>query len=158
MKDLAKREISRVDWSLLPVMGDRSSSVPTSLIGLLEARSEDEAEKFYWKLENVVVVQGQLFEAAPATVSVLLAALAEGVSSVVKAHVLELIFQLVAGESEEDAVARGNAALGDECRVRAREGIWTLYSELVGEHHRAVRDILARIDQDESRLTALGAS
>ena len=74
MNGLARREVERVDWPALPVMGDRSSEVPASLVGLLGAKSREEAKSFYWRLENVVVVQGQLFEAAPAVVSVLMAA------------------------------------------------------------------------------------
>ena len=123
MSSLASLELDRHDWNQLQVMGDRSDRVPGSLRGLVFAMDEDEATLYYWELENTVVVQGQLFEAAPAVVSVLLAALAEGVSSEAIGWVLELLFQLVSGDSDVEAVERGNGSLGDACRNKAREGL-----------------------------------
>ncbi|MFC4080142.1 hypothetical protein [Amycolatopsis samaneae] len=152
---LAREEIRRTDWESLPVMGDRSKRVPGSIAGLLLATSNAEAERYYWELENCVVVQGQLFEAAPAVVPVLLAALVEGVSPAAKPHVLELLFQLVAGEADEEAAARGNPKLGDECRARAREGLWILYGELGGKFDYAARDILDRVEVDRDRFSRL---
>lgn len=154
MNGLARREVDRVDWSALPVMGDRSSEVPASLAGLIGATTREEAKSFYWRLENVVVVQGQLFEAAPAVVSVLMAALSEGVPKPAKLDVLELLFQLVSGESDREARARGNEALGDQCRERAREGLWTLYGEFGGEYEPEARDILGRIETNPDRLAS----
>jgi hypothetical protein len=75
---LAMMEIDRHDWSLLLVLGDRSYRVPDSLRKLTSAEDEDRAEGFSWELENVVVVQRQLYEAAPSVVSVLMASLVDG--------------------------------------------------------------------------------
>lgn len=158
MTRLVEAELGRHDWSALPVMyweEDRASRTGESLAGLLSAREEDEATGFYWKLENVVVVQGQLFEAAPAAVSVLLAGLAGPLSKPAGAWALELLFQLVAGESDESAVERGNPDLGPRCRAAAREGLWLLYGSLGGPYDEEARRILERVDGESGRLEAL---
>ncbi|NUT52907.1 MAG: hypothetical protein HOV94_37315 [Saccharothrix sp.] len=134
---------------------DRAAQTGDSLAGLLSAREEDEATGFYWKLENVVVVQGQLFEAAPAAVSVLLAGLAGPLSKAARGWALELLFQLVAGESDESAVERGNPDLGPRCRAVAREGLWLLYGLVGGPYDEEARQILERVDGDSGRLEAL---
>lgn len=152
MSDLAMVEIDRYDWSLFPVLGDRSTRVPDSLRKLISAEDEDKAEGFYWELENVVVVQGQLYEAAPPVVAVLMASLVDGVPEGAYGWVLELLLQCVAGESDEEAVERGNPHLGDDCRARAREGLWILYRQLRGRYKDSVKAILDIIEPDESRL------
>ncbi|MDQ2587895.1 hypothetical protein [Saccharothrix yanglingensis] len=150
-------ELARHDWGSLPVAGDRAAATPRSLVGLLSAHTEEDADRYYWRLENVVVVQGGLYEAAPAVVSVLLAGLAGRLSEPAEEWVLELLFQLVAGESSAEAVDRGHPDLGDRCRRVAREGLWLLYSELGGPRGRAVRAVLERVDEVSDRLTALDA-
>ncbi|GAA0648927.1 hypothetical protein GCM10010174_85500 [Kutzneria viridogrisea] len=152
MKSLAAIEIERYDWDSMPVMGDRSEQVPLNLFGLIAADSESAVEEFYWGLENVVVVQGQLFEAAPAVVSVLLASLVGELSPSARRMILELLFQLVSGESDEEAIERGNPELGAACREQARLGISVLYSELYGHFSVAARDILEVVEVDKGRL------
>lgn len=150
-------ELARHEWLSLPVAGDRAEATPRSLVGLLSAHTEEDAERYYWRLENVVVIQSQLYEAAPAVVSVLLAGLAGKLSKPAKEWVLELLFQLVAGESSVEAVDRGHPDLGDRCRLVAREGLWLLYSELDGPYGQAVRAVLKRIDEESGRLAAADA-
>jgi hypothetical protein len=156
--NLVEIELRRHDWSSLPVLSwkdDRSGRTADSLMGLLSAENDDDATRSYWKLENVVVVSGELFEAAPAVVSVLLAGLTTPLSTPAKRWVLELLFQLVAGESEQSAVERGHPDLGARCREAAREGLWLLYGHVGGPYDDEVRQILERIDRGLGRLEAL---
>lgn len=154
-QDLALQEIARHDWARLAVMSGRPGDVAAALTGLIEATSADDAELHYWELEGFIVVQGQLFEAAPPAVSVLVAALSGTVDERARDFVVELLFQLVAGEAHEEVVARGHADLGDQCRARAREGLWTLYRNYFGACKLQVGDILERIETDRARWAAL---
>jgi hypothetical protein len=101
---LALVELKRKDWSrfrdvrafVAPDFVVSSAYVPDAVIGLLGSQSADEAEKFYWQLENHVVVEGQTFEAAEHLVPVLVAALQADVPQFVRSALLELLFQIVA--------------------------------------------------------------
>ncbi|MEU9763296.1 hypothetical protein [Streptomyces sp. NPDC047985] len=135
-------------------MGDKSSSVPGALRRLLAAADEDQAMAAYWDLENVVVVQGQLHSAALPTVSVLLAGLLDDVSADARDLVLELLQQIVMGESDADEVALGNTDLGDRCREAARMGLWLVYRELGTRRRETAEAILGQIENDRPRIAA----
>lgn len=139
---LATVEIRRHAWAKLRVADNRPLDVPEYLEGLIESSTEDDAEGYYWGLENEVVVQGQLFDAAVPVVSVILAALGDELSRPARLWLLELLFQIVNGESHADEVEHGVADLGERCRTVAREGLWTLYRELHYGHADAAKAVL----------------
>ncbi|MBB5968156.1 hypothetical protein [Planomonospora venezuelensis] len=145
-------ELIRHDWGSLRAMGGEAERVPESILTLVSSEAEDDALAAYWELENYVVVQGQLFEASQYVVPVLLAALAEEISRAARKAVLELLFQLVSGESDIEEVERGNPDLGPICRKNAQEGIWIIYQELCSGHYDLARDILEIIDEDRDRF------
>ncbi|GAA1198633.1 hypothetical protein GCM10009654_64150 [Streptomyces hebeiensis] len=153
-KSLAEIEVSRIAWEEFRTLGDRSEGVPDALRRLFAARTEDEAMSAYWDLENVVVVQGRLYAAALPTVSVSLAALLDDLSADARDLVLELIHQIVAGEADEDEVARGNGDLGDRCREAARAGLWLVYRELGTRRRETAEAVLERIEADGARRAA----
>jgi hypothetical protein len=67
--------ISKPSSPSLAACGGTAAAAPAALRGLLTATNRDEQQRYYWQLENVVVVQGNLFEAAVPVASVLCAAL-----------------------------------------------------------------------------------
>jgi hypothetical protein len=156
---LARKEIERHDWRSLrdahDALGDHEMSalVPDSLRDLLCSQTSEDAHRYYWDLENVIVVQGQLYEAAVPAVSVLMAGLLDGVAPEADAYVLELVYQLVAGESAEYEVSHGNPYLGEACRAAAREGLWLLYRDLPRKRlYETIRAIIEIVEPDKSRL------
>ncbi|WP_181871291.1 hypothetical protein [Sphaerisporangium album] len=92
-------ELDRHDWESLRMAGGTAEHVPGSILRLVAGQAEDEVSAAYWELENHVVVQGQLFESAYYVVPALLAALLEDPSRTARESILELLFQIVAGES-----------------------------------------------------------
>ncbi|MBM7442417.1 hypothetical protein [Streptomyces sp. HB132] len=150
----AETEIARIRWEDFRTLGDRSGGVPGALRRLLAAADEDDALAAYWDLENVVVVQGQLHSAALPTVSVLLAGLLGELSADARDMVLELLRQIVMGESDEGEVALGDPGLGDRCREEARTGLWLVYRELGTRRRETAESILERIESEKPRLTA----
>jgi hypothetical protein len=133
---LAIVELRRHDWASLRVANDRPLDVPECLEGLIRSTSEDDAAGYFWCLENVVFVQGELFEAALPVVPVVLAALGDEVSRPARLWLLEALFQIVNGRSPRAPT------LIERCRDAAREGLWTLYRELYYGHAEAAQAVL----------------
>ena len=77
MTSLAICEIGRHSWSLLREASGSANHIPDALRQLVSAKSAADADEAYWRLENHVVVQGQLFSSAEQVVQVLLATLVE---------------------------------------------------------------------------------
>jgi len=145
-------EIEHWDWRELHVMNGDASFVPGVIVSLLEQNNEDDAMIFYWDIENSVFVQGQQLEAAPATLSVVMAALSSGSFPDVRGVLIELVLQMVIGSSHEEAVKRGNSGLGDQCRDIARRGIWVFYKELFSKYSQEAKAILEVVETDRRRM------
>lgn len=82
-----------------------------------------EAERAWWNIENVVFSQDTIYGAAEPTVEVLLAALVDERPPLVRGWILEALFFLLKGGSQEDPL------LPERCRTRARLGVWLLARE-----------------------------
>ena len=154
---LVECEISQYDWTAMMEADGPATKIPLAIWELLDASSPEDAVKAYWKLENHVVVQGSLFEAAVSTVSVICASLVLGPRPKwVMIQLLELLFQIVSGESHSDEVKRGLSDLGERCRAEASKSLWLLYGLFQeGEFARAAREIILQIDESPQRLTVL---
>ncbi|CAN7536290.1 hypothetical protein LJR118_003858 [Acidovorax sp. LjRoot118] len=155
---LAEMEIRRIPWSTLRQAGGTAEQVPHALMDLLSAPTPELATNAYWRLENHVVVQGQLHQAAEPVVSVLVAALMEDQPRHVRLGVLELLFQILAGSAHESEIALGNEGIDNACRHRAREGMWLLYKELMHGERDAAREVIELIEPDSARFNAFSAS
>jgi hypothetical protein len=149
---LADLEIARLKWDELREMDGPATNVGQALSGLLSARTAAEAEAWYWKLENRVVVQGRLYEAAEYVVPVLIAALVDDRPRHVRFSLLDLLFQIVNGTTDPDEVDAGNADLAEKCRSRAREGIWLFYRDLMLGFRDATIDLIRKLENDPDRL------
>jgi hypothetical protein len=126
---LVQHQLETVDWSAQRVIAGRSGAdVPAAVERLLAASSDDEAEAAYWLLDNRVVVQGQLFQAALPLVDVLLAALAGPLPPIARVYVADLLVEIAKGVPDESELARGNGTLEDDVRRAARAGLWLIYS------------------------------
>lgn len=91
MIDFASIEISRIYWPNFRTAQGSADHIPEALRSLLNSSIED-AEDFYWKIENSVVAQGELFGAAEPALQVLIASLLNSRSKHTRIDVLELIF------------------------------------------------------------------
>lgn len=69
------RRVEKANWSSLRSHArDSSEYVPDAFRQLIDAQSEVEADTAYWQLDNRVVTQGRLYEAAEQLVPFLLSA------------------------------------------------------------------------------------
>ncbi|WP_406395821.1 hypothetical protein [Streptomyces sp. NBC_00887] len=89
--------------------------------------------------------------------SSLLAGLLDELSADARDLVLELLQQIVTGESDEAEAALGHTDLGDRCREAARTGLWLVYRELGTRRRETAEAVLERVENDKPRLAAYPA-
>lgn len=119
-----ERAIAAVNWQALEIQGGTADDLPAALLALLRSTTEAEAEQVWWKsFENKVFAQNTIYGAAEATINVLLAALADDRPRLVRSWILELLFFLLNGGSDEDPT------LAERCRNQACLGLWLLAQE-----------------------------
>ncbi|WP_437290964.1 hypothetical protein [Sorangium sp. So ce406] len=116
-----KLEILRHDWSALRAAGG-AGHIPRALQDLESASREDEASNAYWKIDNCVVLQGHVHQAALATVSCLLVTLLR-CTDVARRHVLELLVQIGSGEPAPSELALGESDVVDRCLAEIARGV-----------------------------------
>ncbi|MDR5758465.1 hypothetical protein [Caballeronia sp. LZ035] len=147
-------EISRIDWSCFDDVTGSAESVALALHEFLKDNiSNEELDAAYWKIENRVVVQGQLFSSAIPVTSVLVASLLEKRSFSAKVMVFEILYQILSGSDLSDD-NKGESPILEKCHSMAREGLWLLYHELSGAHAEAALEILDLLELDRNRLNA----
>ena len=87
-------------WNELKIMGGTAEHVPEAILNLL-SEDENEFEAAYWKLENHVVVQGDLYDSATVIPKYLEAVI---IKAKFKPGVLELLFQIGNGASNNKTI------------------------------------------------------
>jgi hypothetical protein len=121
-------EVERYDWSRLRAMGS-ASEVPEAISALRRATSAQEAERAYWRIDNVVVVQGALFEAAIPTTTCVVSALYQ-CSEAARPLMLELLVQLGSGEPDPGEIMAGNGGIQKLCARELGRGA-SIYLDLL---------------------------
>ncbi|MXG92078.1 hypothetical protein [Nocardioides flavescens] len=114
---------SSADWEALTTgLGPGTGGpVPAAVVAMLRATSPMEADEAYWRIDNRVVVQGQLFEAAVPTARMVADALCRREATRDGfLRGVDLLVEVVNGESHHEEVSRGRPALGDACRRELR--------------------------------------
>ncbi|WP_329369777.1 hypothetical protein [Streptomyces sp. NBC_01483] len=116
------------------------------------AEAEIPEETFGADLEGHLEVQGELFEVAVPSVSVILAALADPLCDTSRNYLMSVLWRVVLGESHPSEVTRGRTHLAQECHLRAREGLPLIFREaLTGDSETAI-EILESVDLDDKRV------
>ena len=146
-----ERAIAAVNWQALEISGGRTADdLPAALLALFRSTTDAEAEQVWWKsFENKVFAQNTIYGAAEATINVLLAALADERPQHVRGRILELLFFLLNGGSDDDPT------LAERCREQARQGLWLLAQEArvtSGEEREPVREVMEKIDPQRAKL------
>jgi hypothetical protein len=131
MNLLAAAVVDSVDWKQLRSGSGNAEGVSGALAALADAQTEEEAAKQYWRIDNVVVVQGSLYESALPVVWVALALLTGPLPPEARYRVVELLVEIAGGETAQAEVEAGNADLAERCRAALREGLWSFYAFLL---------------------------
>jgi hypothetical protein len=147
---LVRAELARHDWSRLRCgCGSTAGHVPEIFEKILAADSAGDAVGY--ALDGHLEVETNLFEVAVPAVGVILAALAGPISEFSRGQLIAVLWYMVSGESHSTEVALGRSRLGDECRLKAREGIWIIFHYAVNRRDETAMDIVGLIDLDEDR-------
>lgn len=137
------------EWSALRTLIGPADFVPAAIDRLLSATTEADAAAAYWELDNRVVVQGQLFEAAEAVARELVARICSSDASLPGlSRALDLLVEFAYGDADASEVAAGNPDLGARCRDEIRKGMHCLRSSADSGDDRAqaaIRDLTDRL-------------
>lgn len=148
--------IDAVDWSTLHSSLGAAEFVPEAFRQLIDAQSEEEAEEAYWKLDNRVVVQGQLYDSARWLIGPLVAALQGSLTDSARNRVAELLAEIAIGAARDIDSATGDIELALACREELSRGLWSFYGLLDDNDHRTrlgATYILEVVEPDKKRLT-----
>lgn len=154
--NLAERQLQIISWEKLQPGGEEGSKLAEDLRTMLftEGKAAGDA---YLRLENPVVAQGNLFECAPAVVSVIIAAVSDAsIPEKNLAMVLDLLGRIVGGAADSSEVEAGRGDLQERCQQEASKGYWSLL-KIAAAHdpygaHEVATDVLELIDQPHSHL------
>jgi hypothetical protein len=148
------------DWNATRSLLGGSDFVPAAIHRLLTASSAPAADTAYWELDNRVVVQGQLFEAAlPTAIAVAEAICGDrDIRNESLGRVFDLLVEIAYGEPDESELRLGNATLGDRCRAELRRfaGCFREYATRDDEKVQlGALDLLDRIELDRHSLRVM---
>ncbi len=124
-----------------------AATVPDAVDALANATSEAEAEAAYWRLDNVVVLQGSVYEAAIAVLDSIVRLLVAG-PEVARRWCLELLLQIAAGWTEPAEAERTARDLAGEAQqtLRALVPVLLAFTSNPNRHIRELSfEIVARI-------------
>jgi hypothetical protein len=123
--DFGETAIRSVNWRRFQISTGEATQFGNVLVRLIRSHDAVESKEVWRYIENFVFSQDLIYSAAEPTIDVMLAVLVEERPMHVKALVLDLLFLLLHGASEEDP------DLSRRCRERALRGTWLLVRQVV---------------------------
>ena len=93
-------DLDSVPWVDLVQAHGSAEDVPAAIRGLAAAEP-GEVERYYWRLDNVVVLQGSVYEAAFYVIPYLLAIIDSGLPSENRAAAYDLLVEIARGTSAD---------------------------------------------------------
>ena len=150
---LAEKQLQLVPWGdLRGDYGNDARQVGEDLRLLLFGDDADAAIRVECSTSN----QGHLFQCAPAAVSVIVAAVAEG--SIPAGNLgssLDVLGLILAGYADESEAALGNSDLREQCHAEAMKGYWSLLRVACERDFfnawKIAQDVLRVLDEAHSR-------
>jgi hypothetical protein len=124
MNNIGQAVLDSVDWSALEVWQGSGDDLRNALYAFLEAKSTEEATDRWRFLEAAAFPQGTLCGAAEPIIDVMMGALADEPSRLLRDWVLEVVRFILNGSSLEDPDVLMR------CQERAKRGEWLLVSML----------------------------
>ena len=136
--NLGEAVIRSVDWSRYSLSTGSAERFGDVLLRLVRAGTPEDSREVWKGIENAVFAQDTIFSAAEPTIDVVLAALAGEIPRHVKITLIDLMFLLLHGRSNDDP------DLHERCHARALRGTWLLVREAASAQG-AIRDALLEV-------------
>lgn len=130
-------------WSSFATATGLASDVPEALTALWRATSDSEAQVAYWRLDNVVVVQGSVYEAARHVIDACVRIAVLG-GTLQRRWGMELLLQIAGGWTDPGELERLDADVASECRQRLRRSLEAIYG-LLADEDANVRELAAEV-------------
>jgi len=150
--NIAEQLIEQTDWLRLQTEIGVGYNTGYALSQLLSAVDLNSLEVAYWKLENYIVTQGTVYEAAEPATRVLVAALVDERPRSVKIAVMDLLFQILNGHSVDPPECD---LIVERCLLLAREGLWLFVREFQEGLPNSAGDILELIKKETDLIDQL---
>ncbi|WP_157659581.1 hypothetical protein [Burkholderia ubonensis] len=109
-------DLDRFNCAEYSAANGRAADVPAAIIGLGSAKSEDEADDFYWKIDNVVILQGSLYSSGLPTIPCVIDAI-QGATDVSRTRLLEILAQIGLASVKEDGHPDEDFRLACLCEI-----------------------------------------
>lgn len=158
MNVVTRALIDSVSWATLRTDSGSGADLPRAFADLAVATTPEGARAAYWRIDNEVVVQGELHEAALPALAVLLSMAATTPPDPVRRAVAELIQQIACGQARASEVELGNVDLAARCRALTGQATWLCYGWLA-DGDSQVRECalltLHQVETDEARRAAV---
>lgn len=135
---LAEKLNRQIPWAQLADFTGNAQDVEAAIADLLGAENPAICESAYWRIENRVVVQGTIYQAACPATRVLVSALADPRPEWVRVAILDLLFQILSGSPDPAE----EIDLSGQCNAIAREGLLLIVHEFMVGQADAARDVL----------------
>ncbi|QUJ67382.1 hypothetical protein KDD30_15305 [Photobacterium sp. GJ3] len=148
--------IGSVDWKKLEQAHGDASHVPKAIEQLI-SEDEEKREKAYWKLDNHVVLQSDLYEAAFYVIPFLLEILRSNIS-VGREHVYALLAEIANGYASEEVTVfiNGNRVpLSNACRNMVLEHVDIYLDEVQNQASRyrdSALDLLMSLSEKSAEI------
>lgn len=113
-------DAERFSWETLRASGS-ARKVPEAICRLAAATNNDEADRYYWLIDNVVIVQGGLYEATVPAVSCVVLALPFA-SPLGRERLLEFLSQVANGHWSSDELSHVPPDWPEVCRREILRG------------------------------------
>ena len=149
-----------IDWAALRTAHGNAAHVPDAL-ARLRSDVDDTRKAAYWQLDNHVVLQGNLFEAAPFVADELIRMLDGELSDATKSLVYRLLFEIRNGyASDTTTVIRDGRSvlLREACHQVVGDALSLYRSDLTTADvgvRREVIDLLASMEDRRDEVAAL---
>lgn len=152
--NLVELEIRRYNWAeILCGCGRRASHLEADFLRLIRP---DRARRDTDILDGHVLLPSVLYPPAVPLVSIALAVLSTEAPNLVREEFAKLLLFLLSGEGQAIELEGTGRDLIAECSIVAREGLWTLYSELAAGRSVVAAsyayEALTLIEEDVDRL------
>lgn len=133
-------DIDKISWAKLKQAHGNSEHVPSAIKGLV-SNDEKEQEASYWKLDNHVVLQGDLYQAAFYVIPFLLEILAASIRNG-RSYVYDLLFEIANGFAPEEVPCDYDGVtltLTEGCKRAVADGLH-LYLEEISDSNSVCRE------------------
>lgn len=145
--------LDSIHWSEYNTSIGNAAAVKHSLRQLVDSKSAESANNCYWEIENIVFVQGAVFNSAVPVVTVCFLALSVlDIPSYVECMLLEIIFFIATGVPATSDEKHDGPSVDAVCLSECQKGLWLLYNMISGPHMSAALEIIEVCETDPTRL------